>query len=98
MVMDVESEKIDTFTGRIYFLLDSVGDESFIQNIQQELSGRISGRSIVSEYEMTSLQEPQSPYSTFFFAGQKSILNNQNRQIEFFLERQRGLIFFHVVL
>jgi hypothetical protein len=42
----------------------AVGDERFIQNIQQELSGRIPGRSIVSENGTTSLQEPQSSYST----------------------------------
>ena len=42
----------------------AVGDECFIQNIQQELSGRIPGRSIVSENGTTSLQEPQSFYST----------------------------------
>ena len=55
----------------------AVGDECFIQNIQQELSGRIPGRSIVSENGTTSLQEPQSSYSTLS-GGQKGLLNIEN--------------------
>jgi putative transposase len=55
----------------------AVGDESFIQNIQQKLSGRISGRSIVSENGMTLLQEPQSSYSALF-GGQKGLLSTEN--------------------
>lgn len=55
----------------------AVGDESFIQNIQLKLSGRISGRSIVSENGTTSLQEPQSSYSTLLGA-QKGLLSIEN--------------------
>ncbi len=55
----------------------AVGDECFIQNIQQKLSGRISGRSIVSKNGTTSLQEPQSSYSTLF-GGQKGLLSPEN--------------------
>ena len=58
----------------------AVGDECFIQNIQQELSGRISGRSIVSENGTTSLQEPQSSYSTLF-GGQKGLLSTEDANI-----------------
>ncbi len=54
----------------------AVGDQSFIQNIQQELLGRIPGRSIVSENGTTSLQEPQSSYSTLFM-GQKGLLSTE---------------------
>ena len=55
----------------------AVGDECFIQNIQQKLSGRIPGRSIVSENGTTSLQEPQMSYSTLF-RGQKGLLSTKN--------------------
>lgn len=55
----------------------AVGDECFIKNIQQELSGRIPGRSIVSESGTTSLQEPQSSYSTLLW-GQKGLLSSGN--------------------
>ena len=55
----------------------AVGDERFIQNIQQKLSGRIPGRSIVFENGTTLLQEPQLSYSTLF-GGQKGILNTEN--------------------
>jgi putative transposase len=55
----------------------AVGDECFIQNIQQELSGRIPGRSIVSENGTTSLQEPQSSCS-ILFGGQKVLLSTEN--------------------
>ena len=51
----------------------AVGEECFIQNIQQELSGRIPGRSIVSANGTTSSQEPQSSYSTLLGA-QKTAL------------------------
>ena len=55
----------------------AVGDECFIQNIQHKLSGRIPGRSIVTENGMTSLQEPQPSYSTLF-GGQKGLLSTEN--------------------
>ena len=55
----------------------AVGDEGFIKNIQQELSGRIPGRSIVSENGTTALREPQLSYSTLF-EGHKGFLSTQN--------------------
>jgi REP element-mobilizing transposase RayT len=55
----------------------AVGDKSFIENIQQELSGSIPGLSIVSENGTTSLKEPQSSYSTLF-GVQKCPLNAEN--------------------
>jgi len=55
----------------------AVGDECFIHDIQQELSGGIPGRSIVSENGTTSLQEPQSSYNTLF-GGQKDLFSTEN--------------------
>jgi len=55
----------------------AVGDECFVQNIQQELTGRVPGRSIVSENGATSLQEPQSSYNTLLGA-QKGLLSGGN--------------------
>jgi putative transposase len=55
----------------------AVGDESFIQNIQQKLLGRIPGRSIVSENGTTSLQEPRLSYNTLF-DGKKGHLSTEN--------------------
>lgn len=55
----------------------AVGDACFIQSIKQELSGRIPGRSIVSENGTSALQEPQSSYSTLF-EGKKGLLSTKN--------------------
>jgi putative transposase len=55
----------------------AVGDESFIQNIQQKLLGRIPGRTIVSENGTTSLQEPRLFYNTLF-EGQKGPISTKN--------------------
>jgi hypothetical protein len=44
---------------------------------QQELSGRIPGRSIISENGMIPLQKPQSSYSTLL-GGQKGFLTTEN--------------------
>ncbi len=55
----------------------AVGDECFIQNIQQKLSGRILGRSIVSKNGTTSLQESPSSYS-IFFRGKNGFLSTGN--------------------
>lgn len=55
----------------------AVGDECFIKTIQQDLSGKIPGRSIVSVNGTTLLQEPQSSYSTLL-GGQKDLLSTEN--------------------
>ncbi len=55
----------------------AVGDECFIQNIQQKLSGKIPGRSIVSKDGTTSLHESQSSYSTLL-GDKKGLLSTKN--------------------
>ena len=55
----------------------AVGNEQFIQDIQQKLTERTPGRNIVSRNGTTALKEPQAPYSTSFDT-QKGHLSNNN--------------------
>ncbi|PHR27749.1 MAG: transposase [Desulfotalea sp.] len=66
----VEHVLLNEGTKRQEFWSESVavGGESFILDIQQKLAGRIPGRSIVTENEITVLNEPLAAYSTLFDA------------------------------
>ena len=44
----------------------AVGSEGFVEKIQQQLSARAAGRSVVAEDEGYTLKEAQAPYSSLF--------------------------------
>lgn len=55
----------------------ATGNERFIKDIHQRLSGKAQGRSVISHNGATALKEPQAPYSAFF-ADQKGLLTQEN--------------------
>ncbi len=55
----------------------AVGNDSFVKEIQQQLGGRVQGRSIVAHNGTTVLKEPQPPYNTLF-AAKKDLLSLEN--------------------
>lgn len=75
--MDLELKNDESKRQSFWTESVAVGDECFMQNIQQELSGRISGHSVVSENGTASLQEPQSSYGTLL-VGQNDFLSVEN--------------------
>ena len=80
--VELELKNIESQRQSFWSEAVAVGDECFIQSIQQRLAGRIPGRSVVSENGTSSLQEPQSPYNTLF-EGKKGYLSTKNT---YFLE------------
>ncbi len=42
------------------------GSESYIEDVQDKLAGRVQGRSLISSNGTTVLKEPQGPYKEFF--------------------------------
>lgn len=75
----VDNELLNNATSRQGFWSESVavGNENFIHDIQQNLAGRIPGRSIVSESDTHMLKESQISYSTLYDT-EKDILSHGN--------------------
>lgn len=56
----------------------AVGKEQFVKDIQQRLTGKAPGRSVISNSDDSSaLKEPQVPYSTLF-THKKGLLSQKN--------------------
>jgi putative transposase len=58
----------------------AVGDEFFIEEIQQKLASRAQGRSVLSQSGTNTLKEPDGPYSALF-TGQKGILRSKTTDL-----------------
>jgi hypothetical protein len=55
----------------------AIGSEKFIKDVQEKLSARAKGRTVITEGSQNALKEPQASYNVLF-GGEKAPLRAEN--------------------